>query len=118
MKIHNVWTVPSVPPLAKCLESFPNLHTLSIDYVDESTTTTLKKALKGVKLPQIKTLIIPLNAYPLLQHCPNVEEVVCVFYNHDAVPSNGFLGSLASNRKSNIKRLAIPLVLRPNPSSK
>ena len=118
MKIYSVWTKPTSPPFVKCLESFPNLHTLLMGCMDESGTTPLEKALKGVKLPQIRTLIISLNAYPLFQCCHNVEEVVCVFNGHDDLPSDGFLRSLASNRNSLVKRLAIPLVVWPNPSRK
>ena len=118
MRTHLTWTQPSFPPFVKCLESFPNLHTLLIACVDDSITTPLEKALKGVKLPQIKTLILSLAAHPLLQHCCNVEEVVCVFYRYGTLPSDGFLRSLASNRKSKVKRLAIPLVLWPSSSRK
>ena len=105
-------------PFVKCLKSLPNLHTLEIGWVEYSVTTLLKDALKGVKLPQIKTLILPLVAHPLLKHCPNVEEVFCAFYRYENVPSDGFLRSLAFNRNSKVKRLAIPLVLWPSASRK
>ena len=118
MKIYLVWTRHTFPPFVKCLESFPNLHTLLVGCVDESITTPLEKALKGVKLPQIKTLILSLGTHPLLQHCPNVEEVVCSFYKYGTLPSDGFLTSLASKQKSNVKRLTIPLVLWPDSSRK
>ena len=106
------------PSFVTCLKSFPNLHTLLIGAVHGSVTTQLKKALKCVKLPQIKTLILPPAAHLLLKHCRNVEEVFCVCYKYETVPSDGFLIALTSNRKSKIKRLAIPLVLWPNPSRK
>ena len=100
----------------KCLKSLPNLHTLEIGmFCGDTVTTKLKKALGRVKLRQIKTLIIPPAAHPLLQHCRNVEDVVCEATNYTQ-PSDGFLRSLASNRNSKIKRLAIPLTLWPNPS--
>ena len=118
MRTHLTWTQPSFPPFVKCLESFPNLHTLLIGAVDGTITTRLKKALKGVKFPQIKTLILPPAAHLLLKHCRNVEEVFCVCYKYETVPSDGFLIALTSNRKSKIKRLAIPLVLWPNLSCK
>ena len=78
-------------------------------------TTSLEKALKGVKLLQIRTLVLPPTAYPLLQHCRNVEDVVCVA-GRGTTPTDGFLESFESNQDSNVKRLAIPLVLWPNPS--
>ena len=72
----------------------------------------------GVELPQVKTLILPLAAYPLLQHCPNIEDVVCVAEYGSNTSSDGVLGSLASNQDSKVKRLAIPLVSWGNPSRK
>ena len=118
MTIYLAQTRFTFPSFVKCLESLPNLHTLLIACVEDSITTPLKKALRGVKLPQIKTLFLPPAAHPLLKHCPNVEEVFCTFYRYENVPSDGFLRSLASNRKSKVKRLAIPLVLWPSASRK
>ena len=100
----------------KCLESLPNLHTLEI-WGDGATTTILEKVFKRVKLPQIKTLILPPAAHPILRHCHDIEDVVYVVRD-GTWPSDGFLESLASNRNSKIKRLAIPLVSWPNPSRK
>ena len=110
------WTGSIIPLFVKCLESLPNLHTLEMKSA-EGTTTPLHKALKGVKLPQIKTLILPPAAHPLLQHCWDVEEVVCVV-RRDTAHSGEFLGSLASNRDSKVMRLTIPLVLWDNPSGR
>ena len=106
--------VPILPSFVKCLESLPNLHTLEIW---GTTTPSLEKTLKGVKLPQIKTLIIPPTAHHLLRHCHDVEDVACVVKDDDMVPGS-FLGSLASNQDSKIKWLAIPLDLCTNPSRK
>ena len=104
-------------PFIKCLESLPNLHTLEMGWMDDSITAPLGKALKGVELPQIKALLIPRPAYPLLQHCRDVEEVVCIYVTEDKHPSSDvFLESLASNPNSKVKQLAIPLGPRPNPS--
>ena len=116
MTIYLSRTVSTLPPFVKCLGSLPNLHTLLIACVDDSVTTLLEEALKGVQLPQIKTLILPIVAHPLLKHCPNAEEVFCVSYRYATLPSDGFLRSLESNQNSKVKRLAIPLVLWPNPS--
>lgn len=115
--VHLSWNRSSFPPIVKCLESLPNLHTLEMGWADDSITALLKGALKGVKLPQIKTLIIPPTAYPLLQHCLNVEDVACMV-SHQFLSPDRFRGSLASNRDSKVKRLAIPLVLWVNPSRK
>ena len=77
-------------------------------------TSSLETALEGVELFQIKTLVLPPTAYPLLQHCRNVEDVVCVVGR--GTTTDGFLESFESNRDSKVKRLAIPLVLWPCPS--
>ena len=111
------WYGPGFPLFVKCLESLPNLHTLEIGQTGNLYATPLEDALKRVKLPQIKTLIIPPVAYPLLQHCHDVEEVVCVV-NNQTKPSSGFLESFVSNWDSKVKRLAIPLCVWPNPSRK
>ena len=118
MKVHLPlhWYLLSL--FVKCLESLPNLHTLEVGkWAQDMTTTPLEKALKGVELPQIKTLIIPPSAHPLLRHCYNVEDVVCAV-NDQTTPSSDFLGSLASNQISKVERLAIPMPLWPNPTSK
>ena len=117
LTVHLAWSWSAVPPFIKCLESLPNLHTLELRRVEYSITTPLKGALKGVKLPQIKALIIPPTVHPLLQHCPDVEDVVCVITD-ETLPCDGFLRSLTSKRGSKIKRLSVPFLSLPNPSSK
>ena len=97
-----------VPLFVKCLEFLPNLLTLEIAWSGVPLCRKLRKALKHVQLPQIKTLILPATAHPLLEHCPEVEDVVCVIGGR-CVSSEEFLGSLASNRDSKVRRLAIPL---------
>ena len=104
-----MWGDTKLPPFVRCLESLPNLHTLEIGQAEGPITTPLKNALKRVKLPQIKTLILPTTVYPLLQHCCNVEDVICVVRD-TTVFSDEFLGSLASNQDSKVRRLAVPLV--------
>lgn len=68
----------------------------------------LGTALQGVKLPQIKTLIIPAAAHSLLGHCREVEDVVCVVTSWDAA-SDEFLKSVALSPSLKIRRLAISL---------
>ena len=117
MTVHLACTRYSIPLFVKCLKSLPNLHTLEIGCEENFATTPLKDALEDINLPQIKTLILPPSAHPLIRHSPDVEDVVCVVRHQTASP-DGFLGSLASNRNSKVKRLAIPLILWGNPSSK
>ena len=102
----------------KCLKSLPNLHTLEIKCSESSChTTPLKKALKGVQFPQIKTLILPLTAHPLLRHCCDVEDVVHAVEHGDISPDE-FFGSLASMRDSKVERLTIPAASLDNQLSR
>ena len=104
----------------ECLKSLPNLHTLSIGNGGESDTIPLEKALKGADFPQIKNLILSPANYPLLQHCRNAEDVVCVIAPGDVTgpSSDKFFRSLMSNRVSKLKQLTIPLTMLPNPPRK
>lgn len=117
MTVRLVWNNSTLPKFVKCLESLPNLRTLEIGRTGNHITTALENALKHVKLPQIKALILPPTAYPLLRPCCDVEDVVCVV-EYYARTTNGFLTSLASNRDSKVRRLAIPLVSWGNPPRK
>ena len=115
MRVHLSGSRPIFRSFIKCLEALPNLHTLEMGWVSHSDTTLLRSALKGVKLSQIKTLILPPTAYPLLQHCRDVEDVACVVrYNEELIDK--VLKSLTSNRHSKVSRLAIPLVLEADSS--
>ena len=114
MTVALLWN-QAIPTFVKCLKSLPNLHTLEIGRADcRMSTTVLESALKRVELPQIKTLIIAPNTYPLIQHCGNVEGVDCVTWDGTLI-TDYFLQALASIQDSKIKRLAIPLVLPENP---
>jgi len=115
--IVNMWNDSTVPNFVKCLASLPNLHTLEIGWWHLRVTAPLEKALEGVELPQVKALILPSYAYPLLRHCRNVEGVVCMA-EHGCMPFCGFLESLESNQDSKIKRLTIPVVWLGSPSRK
>ena len=115
MTVCLMWGDSVLPLFVGCLESLPNLHTLEIGQVHGFIDAPLRKALSGVNLPQIKTLVLPPATYPLLNHCSDVEDVVCVI-GYRTILSEEFLESLASNPDSKVKRLAIPLVSRSNSS--
>jgi len=117
MTLHSLWNVANFPLFVSCLESLPNLHTLAIGSSDISITNSLEKALERCKLPQIKALILPPGAYPLLKRCHNVEDVDCVVGDR-AIHSRNLLEFLASIRGSKVRRLAIPLVSSCDTSSK
>lgn len=117
MMVSGLWNNFSLPKFIECLESLPNLYTLEIGLVDYDTTSLLGSALSHAELPQIKALILPPTAYPLLGKCRNAEEVVCVFTGADFL-FDEFFESLASNPDSKVKCLTIPLLSSINPSSK
>ena len=102
-----------------CLVSLPNLHTLEVGLDDSMwyAPRYLGRLLRNTKFPQIKALVLPSAAYPLLKSCSNVEEVDWVIRSTPIV-SDEFLGSLATIRDSKIKRMAIPLVFPGDPSRK
>jgi len=106
----------AIRTFVNCLRVLPNLHTLEIGSAEgDPDPILLKKALGWIRLPQIKTLIIPESAHPLLKHCHNVEDVVWVIADKP-VTNDDFLRSLTSNRGSKVKRLAIPIAFPGNPS--
>ena len=117
MRVHLPGDESAFPSFIKCLKSLPNLHTLEIGRIAGFSSTSLQRTLQGIKLPQIKTLILPPAAYPLLQPCWNVEDVACVVGYHEIL-FDMFFRSLASNRYLRVKRLVIPLVLRDDTSRK
>jgi hypothetical protein len=113
------WIESTIPLFVECLHSLPNLHTLEIPWADARVPGPLENALKLIKLPQIKTLIIPPPIHFLLRHCHGVEDFVCVVrYMSTAIPSGTILGSLTSNQDSKVTRLVIPLVSWVNSSRK
>ena len=85
--------------------------------MNDSDTAALKLALRGVKLPHIKTLTLAPTAHPLLEHCPDVEDIVCVARDRGVSPDK-LLESLPPKQSSKVKRLAIPLDGYINPSCK
>ena len=105
-------------PLLRCFSFLQNLHSLEIGSSDYGPDTTrLRKELGRIILPQMKTLIIPESAHPLLEHCPNVEDVAWVI-SDKPIASDEFLQSLTSSCDSKVERLMIPLVLPGSPSRK
>lgn len=105
-----------IPLFVGCLKALPNLYALEIAKFNSSATEKFRTALWGVDLPQIKILILPATAHPLLEHCQEVEDV-CVVASWN-VPPDVFLGSLPFNWNSKVRRLAIPLTKCDNPSRK
>ena len=117
MTVYLPWCGPAFISFVKCLQSLQNLHTLEVGWAEDFPSILLDDALKGVDLPQIKTLIIPPTAHPLLRHCRDVEDLVYAI-RCDTAQSHEFLRSLPSKRSSKVKRLAIPLTLWLDPSRK
>jgi len=87
---------------ARCLAVLPNLHTLEVISMGTHYSEPLCRALKGVRLPQIRTLILPCTSHSLLRHCPNVDDLTCTPFR----PDREFVESLAIGRQK-LKRFAV-----------
>ncbi|KAF9644288.1 hypothetical protein BDM02DRAFT_998054 [Thelephora ganbajun] len=87
---------------ARCLAVLPNLHTLEVISMGTHYSEPLREALKGVKLPQIRTLILPSMAHYLLRHCPNVDDLTCTPFR----PDKEFVESLAIGQQK-LRRFAV-----------
>jgi hypothetical protein len=96
-------------PFVDCLESLPNLHTLELLGISVNDTALFRNALRDIQLPQINTLTLHCAARPLLEHCLELEDLVCVSSSFDVL-SDDFFRSLTTNRDLKIRRLAIPLM--------
>src|SRR5579872_348539 len=85
----------------KCLAALPHLHTLEVISMGIHYSDPLRDALKGIKLPQIRTLILPSMAHSLLRHCPNVDDLTCTPFR----PNEEFVGSLIAGQQK-LRRFA------------
>ena len=65
-----------LPAFAVCLTVLPNLRTLRIMHTG-LIATALRNAFRSVSIPQIRTIILPSGAHPILRSCPNVQDVTC-----------------------------------------
>lgn len=86
----------------KCLVVLKNLHTLEVISVGNHYAEPLCEALRGIQLPQIKTLILPSTAHCLLRHCPNIDDLTCTPFR----PNEDFVKSLIVRGK-NLRRFAV-----------
>ena len=85
-----------------CLAALPNLHTLEVISMGTHYSDPLREALIGVKIPQIRTLILPSMAHYLLRHCPNVDDLTCTPFR----PNEEFIQSLIAG-KQKLRRFAV-----------
>ena len=85
-----------------CLAALPNLHTLEVISMGNHYSEPLRKALEGIRLPQIMTLILPSMAHHLLRHCPNVDDLTCTPFR----PNEEFVKSLIMGGQK-LKRFAV-----------
>ena len=81
-----------LPAFVKCLQSLPNLHTLELCHVHQEMTTKLRLAFEKIKLPSIRTVVLPTIAHHILRSCPNVEDVTC-----NVGDGSQILGTIAGN---------------------
>lgn len=87
---------------ARCLVVLPNLHTLEVVSMGTDYSQPLRKALRGLKLPQIRTLILPSTAHHILRHCPNVDNLTCTPFR----PDGEFVESLTMGQQK-LRRFAV-----------
>lgn len=86
----------------RCLAALPNLHTLEVISMGMDYSDPLCDALTGIRLPQIKTLILPSMAHCLLRHCPNIDDLTCTPFR----PNEDFIQSLIAGRQK-LRRFAV-----------
>ena len=111
MTVHFSWNKSTFPPFIECLESLPNLHTLEIGWRMLCYDLTQGRS-QGCKTPSDQDSHPTSFCLSFLQHCHNVEDVVHVVRGEsETAVSDEFLRTLASKQGSNVRRLAIPLIL-------
>ena len=66
-----------LPEFAQCLSQLPNLETLQVVHAHSQMTTVLGQYFKDIKLPSVRTAVLPAHAHNLLRCCPGVRTVVC-----------------------------------------
>ena len=67
-----------IAELARCLALFPNLHTLQVLGLGMRRGEITYKVFRGLKFPQIRTLVVPSPGYYMLPSFPNVKDVTCI----------------------------------------
>jgi len=67
-----------LPKFASLLTRLPNLHTLHILHAHTLISGALKEDFKGIRLPQIRKLIIPGYCHEILKCCPGARSVWCI----------------------------------------
>jgi len=87
----------------ECLAALPNLHTLEIGWVKNSLVGELFVTTLGNRELPVRTLVLPPTAHPLLQYCPNVEDLTC----SDTAPDRSFVESLVAGGLAHITKLSV-----------
>ncbi len=60
------------------MAKLPNIHTLQIVHAHSLMAPAFKKAFSRGKYPQIREVILPSCAHPVLKACPEVERITCI----------------------------------------
>jgi len=92
----------------ECLTTLPNLHTLEIASmrgggVARVFATALGERKTKLQLQQVRTLVLPPSAHPLLRYCPNVEDLTCCTMK----PNRSFVESLAAGGLDRIAKFSV-----------
>jgi len=89
----------------ECLTALPNLHTLEITSMWGRNVHVFTTALESrkLRLQQVRTLILPVEAHQLLRYCPNIEDLTCCA----SVPDEAFVESLSVGGSDHITKLSV-----------
>jgi hypothetical protein len=97
--------------LARCLEKFPNVHTLRVKPYHSSPTVMNRAITYGFghykRFPQIRSIIIPLEYYGLLKYCPGVRYVHSV--GAEQILSDDYAASILADCCPLMENICLPI---------
>ena len=64
-----------MPKFSSLLQQLPNLHTLHILHAHTAISKALREGFTGIRLPQIRHLILPGYCHEIVKCCPGVTRI-------------------------------------------
>jgi len=61
---------------------FPNLHTVKLNILQSYVETASRKTFENREFPQITSVILSFQAYPLISSCPNLKSLQLIGRNN------------------------------------
>jgi len=92
----------TINPIAQCLILLPNLQTLEVT-TSSNGHIMVKGAFRYTRLPQVRTLVVDLDAHCIIRCCENVKHVL--MHRYSRRPTQ-YVGSIAHVKQS-ITRVAL-----------